>query len=96
MIKSGAERRQLTVVFVDIVNSTSLSASLDPEEFFAILSAYHAFCNQRITSFGGNIARTVGDGVLAHFGLPVAHEDDCERAVHAALSIATGMLRAAI
>ncbi len=88
---SGAERRQLTVVFIDIVDSTSLSASLDPEEFFAILSAYHAFCNQRIRSFGGNIARTVGDGVLAHFGLPIAHEDDCERAVHAALSIAAAM-----
>ncbi len=91
MIVSGAERRQLTVVFVDIVNSTSLSATLDPEEFFAILSAYHAFCNQKIISFGGNIARTVGDGVLAHFGLPVAHEDDCERAVRAALSIAAEM-----
>ena len=90
-ITSLAERRQLTVVFVDIVNSTSLSARLDPEEFFAILSAYHAFCNQRIRSFGGDIARPVGDGVLAYFGLPAAHEDDCERAVHAALSIAGAM-----
>jgi class 3 adenylate cyclase/predicted ATPase len=90
-ITSLAERRQLTVVFVDIVDSTSLSTRLDPEEFFAILSAYHAFCNQQIRSFGGNIARPVGDGVLAYFGLPAAHEDDCERAVQAALSIAAAM-----
>jgi class 3 adenylate cyclase/predicted ATPase len=82
-----AERRQLTVVFVDIIESTSLSARLDPDEFFALLSAYHTICAKRIRSYGGSLARVVGDGVLAYFGLPIAHEDDCERAVHAALSI---------
>ena len=87
----SAERRQLTVVFVDIINSTSLSARLDPDEFFALLSAYHTTCAQRVRSYGGSLARVVGDGVLAYFGLPLAHEDDCERAVHAALSIAAAM-----
>jgi len=85
------ERRQLTVVFVDIIDATSLSERLDPEEFFAILSAYRELCDERIRRYGGHIARTVGDGLLAYFGLPRAHEDDAERAVHAALSIATGM-----
>ena len=82
-----AERRQLTVVFVDIIGSTSLSARLDPDEFFALLSAYHTICAKPILSYGGSLARVVGDGILAYFGLPIAHEDDCERAVHAALSI---------
>jgi class 3 adenylate cyclase len=86
-----AERRQLTVVFVDIIESTSLSARLDPDEFFALLSAYHTICAKRVRSYRGSIARVVGDGILAYFGLPIAHEDDCERAVHAALSIAEVM-----
>jgi class 3 adenylate cyclase/tetratricopeptide (TPR) repeat protein len=83
-----AERRQLTVVFVDIVDATSLSERLDPEEFFSVVSAYRQVCDTHIRHYGGHIAQTVGDGLLAQFGLPRAHEDDSECAVHAALAIA--------
>jgi class 3 adenylate cyclase len=84
---SRPERRQLTVVFVDIVESTSLSERIDPEEFFAIITEYRKICDEQIQRFGGHIARTIGDGLLAYFGLPQAHEDDPERAIRAALSI---------
>ncbi len=85
------ERRQLTVVFIDIVDSTSLSERLDPEEFFSVLREYRDLCDRLIQKFGGVIARTVGDGLLAYFGLPQAHADDPENAVHASLAIATAM-----
>jgi len=82
-----AERRQLTVVFVDVVDATSLSERLDPEDFFSVLRDYRDICEESIRRFGGHLARMVGDGLLAYFGLPRAHEDDAERAVRAALSI---------
>jgi class 3 adenylate cyclase/tetratricopeptide (TPR) repeat protein len=85
------ERRQLTVVFIDIADSTSLSERLDPEEFFSILRAYRNICDQWIRHFGGCIARMVGDGLLAYFGFPHAREDSTESAVHAALSIAAAI-----
>jgi class 3 adenylate cyclase/predicted ATPase len=87
----AAERRQLTVLFIDIADSTELSERLDPDEFFTILSRYRETCDRMIRRFEGHIARTVGDGLLAYFGLPQAHADAPERAVHAALSIAEAL-----
>ena len=84
---AAPERRQLTILFIDIAGSTALSERLDPEEFIAVLQAYRDICREAIERYGGHIARSFGDGLLAYFGLPHAHEDDAERAVHAALSI---------
>ncbi|MBM4263804.1 MAG: hypothetical protein FJ145_20585 [Deltaproteobacteria bacterium] len=84
----GAERRQLTVMFYDLVGSTALSARLDPEDMRAILGTYHRCCTERIERHGGFVAKYVGDGVLAYFGYPLAHEHDAERAVKAGLSLA--------
>jgi class 3 adenylate cyclase/predicted ATPase len=84
---SEAERRQLTVVFVDLVGSTALSARLDPEELRDIIGAYHRRCAEVITRSGGFVAKYLGDGVLAYFGYPQAHEEDAERAVRAGLAL---------
>src|SRR5690242_19791191 len=78
-----AERRQLTVAFVDIVGSTPLSERIDPEEFFAVIRTYRDICDGEIRRYGGHIARLIGDGLLAYFGVPQAHENDPERAVRA-------------
>ena len=86
-----AERRQLTVVFVDIVGSTPLSEQIDPEEFFAVIRMYRDICNEQISQYGGHIARMIGDGLLAYFGVPQAHENDPERAVRASLAIAAAV-----
>jgi class 3 adenylate cyclase/tetratricopeptide (TPR) repeat protein len=83
-----AERRQLTVMFVDLVGSTALAARLDPEEMQALLRAYQDAVAGGITRFGGQAAKYMGDGVLAYFGWPRAHEDEAERAVRAGLAIA--------
>ena len=82
-----AERRQLTVMFADLVGSTALSARLDPEELRDIIGAYHRRCAEVITSSGGFVAKYLGDGVLAYFGYPQAHEEDAERAVRAGLAL---------
>jgi class 3 adenylate cyclase/predicted ATPase len=82
-----AERRQLTVAFIDIVGSTPLSERIDPEEFFAIIRTYRDICDEQILHYGGHIARMIGDGLLAFFGVPQAHENDPERAVRASLAI---------
>jgi class 3 adenylate cyclase len=84
---ASAERRQLTVMFCDLVGSTALSARLDPEDMREIIGAYHRCCAEQIAETGGFVAKYMGDGVLAYFGYPQAHEDDAERALHAALSI---------
>jgi class 3 adenylate cyclase len=76
-----AERRQLTVMFCDLVGSTALSTRLDPEELQEIIGGYHRRCADVITKSDGFVARYLGDGVLAYFGYPRAHEDDAERAV---------------
>src|SRR5215831_15384630 len=81
--RRDAERRQLTVMFCDLVGSTALSTRLDPEDLQKIISAYHRYCAEVITKFGGFVARYLGDGVLAYFGYPQAHEDNAERAVRA-------------
>src|SRR6185369_7241043 len=82
-----AERRQLTVMFADLVGSTALSARLDPEELRDIIGTYHRCCAEVITSSGGFVAKYLGDGVLAYFGYPQAHEEDAEQAVRAGLSL---------
>jgi class 3 adenylate cyclase/pimeloyl-ACP methyl ester carboxylesterase len=82
-----AERRQLTVMFVDLVGSTALSARLDPEELRAVMRSYQDACAAAIARFEGHVAKFLGDGILAYFGWPVAHEDAAERAVHAGLEI---------
>jgi class 3 adenylate cyclase/tetratricopeptide (TPR) repeat protein len=83
----SAERRQLTVMFTDLVGSTALSTTLDPEDLQKIIGAYHRCCAKVITQSGGFVARYLGDGVLAYFGYPQAHEDDAEQAVRAGLAL---------
>jgi class 3 adenylate cyclase/predicted ATPase len=85
------ERRQLTVMFSDLVGSTALSAQLDPEEMREILRAYHRTVAHAIARFEGHVAKYMGDGVLAYFGYPRAHEDEAERAVYAGLAIIEAM-----
>jgi class 3 adenylate cyclase len=85
--QNAAERRQLTVVFVDLVGSTALSVRLDPEDMRDIVGAYHRSCAEQITRAGGFVAKYMGDGVLAYFGYPQAHEHDAERAVLAGLAL---------
>jgi class 3 adenylate cyclase len=82
-----AERRQLTVLFVDLVGSTALSARLDPEDLRVVMGAYHRCAAAVIERFEGHVAKYLGDGVLAYFGWPKAHEDDAERAVRAGLDL---------
>jgi len=86
-----AERRQLTVLFCDLIDSTSLSAHLDPEELREIVHAYHDVCAKVITLFDGHIAQYLGDGLLVYFGYPQAHEDDAQRAVRAGLGMIAGL-----
>jgi class 3 adenylate cyclase len=82
-----AERRQVTVMFSDLVGSTSLSARMDPEDLREVISAYQKSVAEIVQSFGGFVAKYMGDGVLVYFGYPQAHEDDAERAVRAALEL---------
>jgi class 3 adenylate cyclase/tetratricopeptide (TPR) repeat protein len=86
-----AEFRQLTVMFCDLVGSTQLSETLDPEDLQRLIDAYRAECNKAIDGYGGGVARYFGDGVMAFFGWPRAHEDDAVRAVHAALEIVSNV-----
>ncbi|WP_225672560.1 adenylate/guanylate cyclase domain-containing protein [Bradyrhizobium hereditatis] len=81
------ERRQLTVLFCDLVGSTELSARLDPEDFSAIIAGYRRCIAETIARFDGFVARHHGDGAVVCFGYPQAHEDDAERAVHASLAL---------
>ncbi|MGE4096438.1 MAG: adenylate/guanylate cyclase domain-containing protein [Candidatus Binatia bacterium] len=83
------ERRQLTVQFIDLVGSTTLSQQLDPEDYHACVVAYQTACRQVIARYEGHVAQYLGDGVLAYFGYPIAHEDDAARAVHSGLEIVT-------
>jgi len=87
------ERRQLTVMFVDLVGSTALAGRLDPEEMSALIRAYHADCARIISAFEGFTAQFLGDGVLAYFGYPTAHENAAERAVLAASDIIATLSR---
>jgi class 3 adenylate cyclase/predicted ATPase len=85
--RTTAERRQLTVMFADLVGSTALSTRLDPEDLREIIGAYHRCCAEQIEKSGGFVARYMGDGVLAYFGYPRADEDDAERAICAGLAL---------
>src|SRR6516165_8140039 len=82
-----AERRQITVMFCDLVDSTKLSAQLDPEEYREVVRAYQGACSEVIQHFDGHIAQLLGDGLLVYFGYPVAHEDDAQRAIRAGLDM---------
>ena len=93
-----AEHRQVTVMFSDLVGSTALSASMDPEDLREVVSAYQKCVAQTVSSFGGFVAKYMGDGVLIYFGYPQAHEDDAERAVRAGLELiaAVSALKASV
>jgi class 3 adenylate cyclase len=86
-----AERRQLTVMFCDLVESTKLSSQLDPEEYREVVRAYQSACTEVIQHYDGHIAQLLGDGLLVYFGYPQAHEDDAQRAVRAGLGILHAM-----
>src|SRR3984885_10453704 len=83
--QNAAERRQVTVIFSDLVGSTALSARMDPEDLREVISAYQKCVAETMRRFGGFVAKYMGDGVLVYFGYPQAHEDDAERAVRAGL-----------
>ena len=87
----AAERRQVTVMFADLVGSTELSARMDPEDLRDIMSTYQKCVTETVRRFDGFVARHMGDGVLAYFGYPQAHEDDAERAVRAGLDLIAGL-----
>jgi class 3 adenylate cyclase/tetratricopeptide (TPR) repeat protein len=82
-----AERRQLTVMFCDLVDSTALSGRIDPEDLQVVIRAYQETCARVTARYGGYVAKYMGDGILVYFGYPQAHENDCERAVRAGLDI---------
>jgi class 3 adenylate cyclase len=82
-----AERRQVNVMFSDLVGSTALSARMDPEDLREVISAYQKCVAETVQRFGGFVAKYMGDGVLVYFGYPQAHEDDAERAVRAGLEL---------
>ena len=89
--KDTAERRQVTVMFSDLVGSTALSARMDPEDLREVISAYHKCAAETVRRFGGFVSQYLGDGVLVYFGYPQANEDDAERAVRAGLELVTAV-----
>ena len=90
---ADAERRQLTVMFCDLVGSTALSTQHDPEDLREVISAYHRAVAEVVAGFDGFVAKYMGDGVLVYFGYPRAHEDDAERAVRAGLGTIEAVAR---
>ena len=82
-----AERRQLTVMFCDLVGSTALLAKLDPEELRNVMAAYRAAAGNVVARYDGHVAQYLGDGVMVYFGWPEAHEDDAPRPLRAALGL---------
>lgn len=87
----SAERRQLTVMFCDLVGSTALSTQLDPEELREVVRAYQDTCTEVVRRYDGQIAQHLGDGLLVYFGYPTAHEDDAQRAVRTGLEIVSAI-----
>ncbi|MDX6506686.1 MAG: hypothetical protein QOG06_1330, partial [Gaiellaceae bacterium] len=81
------ERKVVTVLFADLVGFTARAEQLDPEDVRALLAPYHAHLREELERFGGSVEKFIGDAVMALFGAPIAHEDDPERAVRAALAI---------
>jgi class 3 adenylate cyclase len=96
-LQDTAERRQVTVMFSDLVGSTALAGRMDPEDLREVISAYQKCVAETVRRFGGFVAKYMGDGIVVYFGYPQAHEDDAERAVRAGLELITavGALRAA-
>jgi class 3 adenylate cyclase/predicted ATPase len=92
----AAERRQVTVMFCDLVGSTALAASMDPEDLREVISAYQKCAAETVRRFDGFVARYMGDGVLVYFGYPQAHEDDAERAAHAGLELVAAVAKLGI
>ncbi|MFQ5550957.1 MAG: adenylate/guanylate cyclase domain-containing protein, partial [Gemmatimonadales bacterium] len=92
LLEREAERRQLTVMFCDLVGSTALSTKLDPEDMREVITSFQDTCREAIQRYAGFIARYMGDGILVYFGYPQAHEDDAERAVRAGLAIVRSMV----
>jgi class 3 adenylate cyclase/tetratricopeptide (TPR) repeat protein len=90
--QASAERRQITVMFSDLVGSTALSARMDPEDLREVISAYQKCVAEAVRRFGGFVAKYLGDGVLVYFGYPEAHEDDAERAVRAGLEVIASVI----
>ena len=88
---ASAERRQVTVMFSDLVGSTALSTRMDPEDLRQVISAYQKCVADTVGHFGGFVAKYMGDGVLIYFGYPQAHEDDAERAVRAGLELVAAL-----
>ena len=86
-----AERRQLTVMFCDLVGSTALSTGMDPEDLRDVIASYQSRCNAAIRRYDGFVAKYMGDGILVYFGYPRAHEDEAERSVRAGLDIVDAM-----
>src|SRR6516165_2004002 len=86
-VKDTAERRQVTVMFSDLVGSMALSTRMDPEDLREVISTYQRCVADTVGRFGGFVAKYMGDGVLIYFGYPAAHEDDAERAVRAGLAL---------
>src|SRR5215470_4159896 len=95
-VSAEAERRQLTVMFCDLVGSTPLSTRFDPEDLREIVGAYHRCVADTVARFGGFVAKYMGDGVLVYFGYPEAHEDDAERAARAGLAVIDAVAQLAI
>ena len=93
VLREGAERRHLTVMICDLVGSTALAARLDPEDMRAVIDAYHAACARITRTHDGFLAQLRGDGILAYFGYPRAHEDNAERTVRAGLDIIAAVAR---
>jgi class 3 adenylate cyclase/tetratricopeptide (TPR) repeat protein len=90
-VEPEAERRQLTVMFCDLVGSTEASSALDPEEWRDVMRRYQSACSEVVERYEGTIAQYLGDGILVYLGFPVAHDDDAQRAAHAALGILSAM-----
>ena len=91
-LSSSGERRHLTVLFCDLVGSTEIASQLDPEEWREVVAGYHRAAAEAITRFGGHVAQYLGDGVMAFFGWPEAHDNDGERAARAGLALVDAVL----
>src|SRR5262249_55261660 len=92
-LREEVERRHLTVMICDLVGSMALAARLDPEDMNAVMDAYHAACARIMLTYDGFVGEFRGDGILAYFGYPRAHEDDAERTVRAGLDIIAAVAR---
>src|SRR3984893_14700233 len=91
VVSSEAERRQLTVMFCDLVGSTGLSTGMDPEDLGDVVASYQTRCSAAIRRYDGFVAKYMGDGILVYFAYPRAHEDEAERSVRAGLDIVDAM-----